>query len=60
MNTAPSASPIQFDVKVFLMFCFRYWYLIAIGLVGGLSYAYYQLRYTPATYSVNARMLVKD
>jgi tyrosine-protein kinase Etk/Wzc len=31
-----------------------------MGLLGGLAYSFYKVRYTPPTYSVNSRMLVKD
>lgn len=59
-STKQNSSNFQLDPKVFLTYLIRYWYLIAIGLLGGLVYAYFQVRYTPATYSVNSRMLVKD
>ena len=55
-----SSKPFQIEPKALLGYIIRYWYLIVIGLLGGLAYAYYQVRYTPATYSVNSRILVKD
>src|SRR5690554_3792811 len=55
-----SSSALQIDPKVFLAYVLRYWYLVLIGVLGGLLYGYYQVRYTPATYSTNSRMLVKD
>src|SRR5690606_28443794 len=55
-----SSSTLQIDPKVYIAYVLRYWYLVLIGLMGAMLYAYYQVRYTPATYSTNARMLVKD
>jgi capsular exopolysaccharide synthesis family protein len=61
MQDSSSSSPtIQIDPKVFLAYVLRYWYFVLIGLLGGVIYAYYQVRYTPASYSTDARMLVKD
>lgn len=53
-------SNFQIDPKILFFYILRYWYLIVIGLTCGVIYAYYQVRYTPATYTVNSRMLVKD
>ena len=50
----------QINFRVLWIYIIRYWYLVIISLVCSLAYAYYQIRYTPATYSVNSRMLVKD
>ena len=61
MQDNSSSSPsLQIDPKVYLAYVLRYWYLLLIGLMGAMLYAYYQVRYTPATYSTNSRMLVKD
>jgi tyrosine-protein kinase Etk/Wzc len=55
-----NGSNFQIDPKVLLLYVLRYWYLVVIGLVGGVVYAYFQVRYTPPTFSVSSRMLVKD
>jgi capsular exopolysaccharide synthesis family protein len=54
------ATKIQVDPKVLMAYFLRYWYIVLIGLIIGLIYAFFQVRYTPSTYSVNSRMLVKD
>src|SRR5690554_376812 len=59
-DSSSSSSSLQIDPKVYLAYVLRYWYLLLIGLMGAMLYAYYQVRYTPATYSTNSRMLVKD
>ncbi|MFT6167648.1 MAG: capsular exopolysaccharide synthesis family protein, partial [Vicingaceae bacterium] len=59
-STKKNNSSFQIDPKVLLSYAIKYWYLIFIGLLGGLIYAFYQVRYTPPAYSVNSRMLVKD
>jgi tyrosine-protein kinase Etk/Wzc len=61
MQSHKQNTPIlQIDPKVLLTYLVRYWYLMVIGLASGLSYAYYQVRYTPSSYSATSRMLVKD
>ena len=55
-----SISTIQIDPKVLLSYLLKYWYLVLIGILGGVGYAYYQVRYTPLTYNTSSRMLVKD
>ena len=58
--TSTSQPIFQIEPKVLFNYTLRYWYLLLIGLICGVSYAYYKVRYTPPTYSVNSRMLVKD
>ena len=55
-----SSTSFQIDPKLFLIYIIRYWYLVVIGLLAGISYAFYQVRYSVPTYSTNSRMLVKD
>lgn len=50
----------QIEPKIFLSYILRYWFLIVLGVAMGALYAYYQVRYTQATYKTSSRMLVKD
>ena len=59
-NSNDSSTSFQIDPRVFLSFLIRYWYLILIGLTIGIVYAFYKVRYFPATYTTTSRMLVKD
>ena len=53
-------SAIKIDPLVLLMYIFRFWYLVLIGLVISLAISFYKMRYESPTYSVSSRLLVKD
>lgn len=45
-------------IKKYLFLVLRYWWLIVAGLVIGLSYAYFQNKYTTRVYPVSVSLLV--
>ena len=51
---------LQIDPKVYVGYLIRYWYLLVLGLAFGAAFAFYNVRYSKATYTTSARMLVKD
>lgn len=60
MSSSDNNTGLQIDPRIFLSYLWKYWYIIFVGLALGGSYSYYHIRYTPATYQANSRMLLKD
>jgi len=58
LYTADSSTSI--DYKQILVKALRYWYLLAAALLISGVYGWYQVRYAIPTYSVDARILLKD
>ena len=55
-----SRPSFQIDFKVYFFYLLRYWYFLVLGLGISCAYSFYTVRYSKATYTTSARMLVKD
>lgn len=60
MSEGQVGNGIEINYKVYLNYVLKYWFLPLIGIVFSITYSYLQVRYTPPSYTTNARMLLKD
>jgi len=50
----------SFDYKQIFLKALKYWHLFILGALLGAGYAFYTVRYSIPTYSVSARIMLKD